>query len=50
MKRDELNNFNVNNTDGDLKVEENSLKNIKDVKILDDVMGSDHCPLLLETK
>ena len=27
-----------------------NLKNIKDVKILDDVMGSDHCPLLLETK
>ena len=27
-----------------------NLKNIKDIKILDDVMGSDHCPLLLETK
>ena len=27
-----------------------NLKNIKDIKILDNVMGSDHCPLLLETK
>ena len=27
-----------------------NLKNIKDIKILDDVLGSDHCPLLLETK
>ena len=27
-----------------------NLKNIKDIKILDTVMGSDHCPLLLETK
>ncbi|MBR4351410.1 MAG: exodeoxyribonuclease III [Bacilli bacterium] len=27
-----------------------NLKNIKDIKILDDIMGSDHCPLLLETK
>lgn len=27
-----------------------NLKNIKDITILDKVMGSDHCPLLLETK
>ena len=27
-----------------------NLKNIKDIKILDNVLGSDHCPLLLETK
>ena len=27
-----------------------NINNIKDIKILDDVMGSDHCPLLLETK
>ena len=27
-----------------------NLKNIKDIQILDNVMGSDHCPLLLETK
>ena len=27
-----------------------NLKNIKDIQILDKVMGSDHCPLVLETK
>ena len=40
MKRDELNKINVNNTDGDLKVEENSLKNIKEVNRVPEVEKS----------
>ena len=41
MKRDELNNLNINNTDGELRVEENSLKNIKEVQNVPEVQKTE---------
>ena len=42
MKRDELNNLNINNTDGELHVEENSLKNIKEVQNVPEVQKAEN--------
>ena len=40
MKKDELNNLNINNSDGEFKAEEDSLKNIKEVEPIPEVENS----------
>ena len=40
MKKDEFNNLNINNSDGEFKVEEDSLKNVKEVHSVPEIESS----------